>query len=214
MKAADRLCSQSLRIARPPTCAKVSCVGIILQQPALADDLLFLREHGVHVFAGEAAVLHDDLGEDVLGLGQREAERGLDQPFAAGVVERDLDLLQREQIGDDLVQQRRQVVLRRQRIIEDGDLLLQLDGDLECRRDEDDRLEAVLQVQRHVAQLADGRGVGGLVALGEEGVEILEDENRRLDLLDDLVERGDGILGGGVAGFLALQVGAGRDQPG
>ncbi len=54
----------------------------------------------------------------------------------------------------------------------------------------------------------------GEIVPRQERVKILEDKNRRLDLLDDLVERGQRVLGGGVAILLRLDGGAGRDDAG
>ena len=69
-------------------------------------------------------------------------------------------------------------------------------------------LETVLQVQGDVLELADD----GEIVLRQERMEILEHENRRLDLLDHLVQRRQRIFGGGVAVFLGLDGGAGGND--
>jgi hypothetical protein len=63
-------------------------------------------------------------------------------------------------------------------------------------------------VQRDVLELPDD----GEIVLGEERMEILEDKNGRLDLFDDLVERRERVLGGGIAVFLRLDGRAGGDD--
>ena len=50
--------------------------------------------------------------------------------------------------------------------------------------------------------------------LRQERMEILEDKNRRLDLVDDLVQRRQRVLGGGVAVLLRLDGGAGGHDAG
>ena len=50
--------------------------------------------------------------------------------------------------------------------------------------------------------------------LREKRMEILENENGRLDLFDHLVQRGQRVLGGGVAMFLGLNRGAGGNDAG
>lgn len=52
----------------------------------------------------------------------------------------------------------------------------------------------------------------GVVAAGHEGVEILEEEDRRLDLLQHLVERHQWVLGRRIA-LARLHAGAGRHPP-
>ena len=48
--------------------------GVIFQEAGLADDLLFFGEDHVHI---KRVLLDQRLGEDVLGLGRREAQGGL-----------------------------------------------------------------------------------------------------------------------------------------
>ena len=72
-----------LQHARPPTLREVLARRVILQQAALADDLLLLGKDLVDVVAAQALVLDDDLGEDILRLAQRQAQRRLQQPLAA-----------------------------------------------------------------------------------------------------------------------------------
>ena len=61
-------------------------------------------------------------------------------------------------------------------------------------------------MQGDVLELADDRKIG----LRQERVEILEKEDRRLDLLQDLIERCKRVFGGTGTPLLALDIGAGR----
>ena len=94
VNATARLFSHSFSTASPPTLRETFVRGVILQQPALADDLLLLGEHLVHVVAAEALVLDDDFGKNIFRFAQRQAEGRLQQPLAAGVVQIDLHLLE------------------------------------------------------------------------------------------------------------------------
>ena len=111
VNATARLFSQSFSTASPPTLEKFSFGRVILQQPALADDLLLLGKDLVHVLAAQALVLDDDLGENIFRLAQRQAQRRLQQPLAARVVQINLapasDLLH---VGDDLVEHFAQIL--------------------------------------------------------------------------------------------------------
>ena len=89
-------------------CGKVFGGGVILEQAALADNLLFSARL-VDIVPAEALVLDDDLGEDILGLAG-QAESGLQEALAAGVVQFDADLLELFDIGDDAVEQPAQVL--------------------------------------------------------------------------------------------------------
>ena len=155
--------------------------------------------------AAQPLVLDDDFGEHVFRLAQRQAQRRLQQPLAALGVEIDLHLFPVADLGDDFVEHFAEVLLGRLRKIDDGDFLVQFRRDFHHRRNQHDGFEAVFQVQRDVLELADD----GEIVFGQERMEILEDENGRLDLLDDLVQRRERVLGGGVAAFLRLDGGAG-----
>ncbi len=183
---------------------------VVLEQAALADDLLFLGEHLGDVVAAEAAVLDDDLGEDVFGFAHGEAEGGLEQAFTADGVQFDLDLFQLLDVLDDEVELVAEVVLGGEGEVEDGDFLFQFGGDFEQGRDEEDGLVGVLEVEGDFLESADD----GEVVSAEEGVEILEDEDGGFDEVDDLVEGVEGVLAGGVAGFLGLDGGTGGDDAG
>lgn len=74
---------------------------------------------------------------------------------------------------------------------------------------EDHRFVAILQVQGDVLEFADN----GEIVLGQERVEILEDENSRFNLVDHLIQCGQRIFCGRVAMFLGLKRGAGGKQP-
>ena len=60
---------------------KVILGRVILQQPALADDLLFLGEHFIDVIAAQSLLLDDDSGENIFRLAERQAERRLPARF-------------------------------------------------------------------------------------------------------------------------------------
>src|SRR5205823_6775334 len=96
------------------------------------------------------------------------------------------------------LQQEREFIAVGQREIQHRDFFFQLGGNLQRGRDEDDRFETVLQVQRDLLELPND----GEVVLREERVEILEDENGWLDLFDDLIQRGERVLRRGVAVLL------------
>ena len=65
-------------------------------------------------------------------------------------------------------------------------------------------------MERNFLELADD----GEIAAGEEGVEIFEDEQGRLDLLDDHVQGVERVARGGVALFLGLDGSARGHQAG
>ncbi len=138
--------------------------GVVLEQAALADDLLLLGEHLVHVVTAQPLILDDDLGEDVLGLAEGQSERRLQQAFASRVIQFNPHLFELLHILDDAVQQGGKILAGRQGMVEDGDFLLQFGGDFQRRRHEHDCFQAVLQVQRDVLELADH----GEVAPGQE----------------------------------------------
>ena len=75
LNALRRLTSQSLRISMPPTSRELLAVLVVLEHAALADDLLLLLEDRLEV---ERVRAHGALGEHVLGLDQRQAERAFD----------------------------------------------------------------------------------------------------------------------------------------
>ena len=199
-----------LEHGKPADVSKAFVGGVIFQQAALADNLLFLVQHVIHVVTAEAVVADDDLGKNIFGLAQRQAEGGGQQPLAIRVSKIYGHLCVLRHVGDDLVQQPAQVVAGRQGEIQDGDLLFQFSRNHHHRRDDQDGLETVLQVQRDFLELADH----GEIVAAEERMKILEDEQCRLDLLDHLVQRGERILGGGAAVFLGLDRSAGGDDAG
>ncbi len=109
VKAAARLASQSFKTLRPPTLRKVFVGGVIFQQTAFADDLLFLGENFVHVVAAQAFGLDDDFGEHVFRFAQGQAQRRLQQTLAAGVIQFNVDLLELFDVRNDSIEQRAQV---------------------------------------------------------------------------------------------------------
>ena len=186
--------------------AEILSGGVVRQEAALADDLLLFGEHLIDVLAAEAGVLDDDLGEHILGLAEGQPQGGLQQPIPACRIEVDGHFLDGAHVIEDTIQQRTQVFLGGQRKTQDGDLLVQLRGNLQQWRHQDHRLEAVLQVQGDILELAND----GEIGLRQERVEILEKEDRRLHLLQHLIERGERVFGGPGAALLALDIGAGR----
>jgi len=83
--------------------------GVILEQSALADDLLLFGKNLVHVIAAQAFLFHDDFGEHVFCLAQGQAQRRLQQPFAPGAVQINSHLLELAHLGNDPVEQRGQI---------------------------------------------------------------------------------------------------------
>ena len=111
--------------------AEVLGGGVILQQAALADDLLLLGEHLVDVVSAEARVLNDDLGEHILGLAERQTQSRLQQPITTRRVEINDHLLDGAHILQNSIQQRAQVFLGGQRETQDGNFLVQFRGNLQ-----------------------------------------------------------------------------------
>lgn len=164
----------------------------------------------MHVIAAEALVLHHDAREDIFRLAQRQSQRRLQQPFPPIGVEIHGHVVEAADLLDDFIQQDGQFFAPGQRRIHDRDLLLQLGRDLEHRRHQHDGLVAVLQMDRDLLQTADGLRM----ISAEAGVEILEDEDRRIHLLNGAVQGGHGIGGLRVARLSGLQGHAGGDQAG
>ena len=138
----------------------------VVEDAALADDLLLLAGddlHGVH--APEAVpVLRETEGEVGLGVGQSKG--GVDEVLL--------------QVGVDVrvpprheVQAPRQVVLVREGDGLQGDVLVQLGGELREGGDEHQVLVAVLELHRELAQHLRH------LPVGEELVEVLQDEDLR-----------------------------------
>src|SRR4051812_13273388 len=89
----------------------------------------------------------------------------------------------------------------RERKSEHRDFLLEFGWNLECRRNQDHRLEAILQMKSDLLQLANYREV----VLREEWVKVFEQEDRRFNLLNHLVQRRQRIFRGCVPVLLRLQ---------
>jgi hypothetical protein len=87
--------------------------------------------------------------------------------------------------------------------MEDGEFLFDFDRDFEDGRDQDDGFETVFEMERDFLELAD-EGVAVGMGTREEGVKILEEEDGRIDLFDDLVKRGEWIACWRVAILLEL----------
>src|SRR6185436_7608805 len=177
---------------------------IIFKQAAFADDLLLFGENLVHIVTAEALVLDNDLRKHVFRLAQRQPERCREQAFASALVQIDLHLFVMAEIENDLVEQRSQVLARRQREVQHRHFLFQLGGNLHDRRNQNDGLETVLQVQRDLLQLPDDRKI----VSGQEWMKILENENGWFHLFDYLIQGGQRVLGGWIAELLGLNGGA------
>ena len=80
-----------LEVLQPGDVGELLLALVVLQQAALADDLLLLAEDDADVVGVELAVDDEGLGEDVLRLLERQPARGVDQPLAALGVEVDGD---------------------------------------------------------------------------------------------------------------------------
>ncbi|MEJ7639631.1 MAG: hypothetical protein WKF75_17075 [Singulisphaera sp.] len=128
---------------------------VILQRPALADDLLLLAEDDADFFGVELSVDDEGRGEDVLRLLEREPARGVDQPLAPLGVEVDGDPGLVLDVLDDPIEQAVEVRDRGGAELEDRDVLGQLHRDLHHRRDQDDRLVRVSQGVGDVAEPPD-----------------------------------------------------------
>ena len=86
-------------------------------------------------------------------------------------------------------------------MVKDCDFLFQFRRDFQHGGDHDDGLHAVFEVEREFLELAHD----GEISAREEGVKIFEEENCGFHLLDDLVEGGERVSGGGVLIFVGLK---------
>ena len=208
VKAMARLLQPVLQHAQAADVAKSFVRRVVFEQAAFADDLLLLGEHFVDVIAAQPLVFHDDFGENIFRLAQRQAERGLQQAFPACVsrsIFTCLNCFTSSMILSSNAPRSSRVGSGKLRTVISFSSSV---GNFHHRRNQDDRLETVLQVQRDFLELADD----GEIVLREERMEILENKNRRLDLLDHLVERGQRIFGRGVAILLRLNRSPGRND--
>ena len=162
---------------------------VVLEEPALADDLALLVEDELHVAGVEAVVLGDGLGEGVLGLGEGEALGGLDEGVGVAAVDVDGGAVVLAQHLHDLGQELAQVLEGGQGDVEDRHVLLELGGDAEARGQEHEGGVGRLQVVRQLAHPAHHDGIV------QEGVEVLEDHERRIGELLDGGERLHRVLG-------------------
>src|SRR5258708_16120049 len=90
-------------------------------------------------------------------------------------------------------------------MVEHGDFFLQFNRDFHRGGNQDHGLVAVLEVESDFLELADDREI----IASQERVEVFEDEQGGFDLLDDLVEGGDGVAGCRTAILERLNGGAG-----
>jgi hypothetical protein len=134
-------------------------------------------------FRVEAAVAGDGLGEGVFRLGQGEAHRRAHQPLGVAPVQLHRRLSSPAHHGDDLLEQLGQLPEGGQRYVDHGDLLLQLERDVERGREEDQRRGGALQELGEIAHRPDDRG------RIEVRVEVLEHDQRRLGELGDRLQR-------------------------
>ena len=107
---------------------------------------------------------------------------------------------------DEIVEDPAQRRLIGKREVEDVDVLLELRGDPQGRRHDDERARkgAVLEVHGQLAQLADDRGIGGARPVPEVGVEVEEGEGGGVVGVLRGVERAQGV--GRPRSRLALRV--------
>ena len=82
MKAPAPAMQPVLEVLEPADVARALVHRVVLEQPALADDLPLLVHHQLDVAGVEALVVGDGLGEGVLGLREGEAQGGLHQLLA------------------------------------------------------------------------------------------------------------------------------------
>ncbi len=95
---------------------------------------------------------------------------------------------------DDPFQQSVQVFQSRERVIDDCNLLLQLGGKFEHGRQDDQCLVARLQGVGQIAQPA------GYFRVADEGVEVLQEEDRGIVRIHHRVEGGAGLAGALIRG--------------
>jgi hypothetical protein len=168
----------------------------VLQDAGLADQLLLLGHDQVHV---EAALLHQAAGEDVLGLGDGEAEGGLEEVFPLLRGELHLHPLFAAHGVGGAGEQPVQIAQPRQGVVYHGHVFLQLVGELEHGGEQDHRSVGGVEGVGQVAQLADdGAGVG--IAGREEDVEVLEHVDRGLGVSANRLQHRDGIAIPGFGG--------------
>src|SRR5207249_10073697 len=131
-----------------------------------------------HIIAAEPFDLDDQFGKTIFRFTKRQAHRGLQQAVAADVIQINLDLAKLFDVFENFIKQRRQVFFRGQWKIQHRNLFFQFHGNFHHRRNEDDGLKTVFEVQRNFFEFADNREI----VLRQERMEIFENENRRLDL--------------------------------
>ena len=154
--------------------------------------------------------MHQRLGKDILGFFQRQALGGTQQPFAPFAVQADLDLGLFLHVFDDPVQQSAEI----DQLGKPNSTTVtsfEARGPSASRRDDHDRLVRVAQATRHVAQSANHGQVRPVLV--HEVMKVLEQKDRRLDVVQHRVERRQGI--GRAAGppLAALRFGSVLGQP-
>jgi hypothetical protein len=162
---------------------------VVLEEPALPDELALLVHDPLDVRGVEAVVLGNGLGEGVLGLLEGEAQGGLDQLLALLPLEVHRDAAGLPEHAHDLAEEIGQLGEGRERDVEDGDLLLQLHGELKHGRQDEDRRVAALQRLAELSERADQP------AVVEPGMEVLEDDQGGFLESAECLERGEGVLG-------------------
>jgi hypothetical protein len=163
-----------LEVLQPTHCGQRVIHRVVLEEPALADDLSLLVHHPLDVARVEAVIICDGLGEGVLRFLEREPECRLDQllTFLALEVHRDAAGLPED--ADDVAEQIGELGEGGEWNVEDRDLLLQLHRQLEHGGEDDSGGVAALQCLAELTERADE------AAVVEPGVEILEHHQRRL----------------------------------
>src|SRR5579862_5932722 len=109
-------------------------------------------------------------------------------------------MLELTHVFQDFLEQGGQILLGGLREVQDGDFFLQFRWDLHDRRDDDNGLKTVFEMQRDILKPPNDANV----ASSQERVEIFEQENRRLDLVNDEVQRRSRFFGGSITAALGL----------
>ena len=156
----------------------------VLEDTFLPRGLLLLGEDLVERRLVEPRGPREDLREDVLQLVERLAAQGRDDPVGVDGREPRLAEVPLAEDGDRVPHLR----LVRQVVVDEEDLLLQVLGQEEARRDHHHELPLPLQLAVGVPELPDD--VGPLV---EEGGKVLHQEEAGTARLEDDVEGAEGV---------------------
>ena len=135
----------------------------------------------------------------------------MQQSLARVALQVDADLRIVFHVLDDAVEELTEVLGAGEAEFEDRDVLGQFRRDVHLGGDDDDRLVRVTHMMRDIAQFADHRQVAAFSR--RERMKILEQIDRRFDLIDHGIECRDRIGRAVAASFGSSRLGAGSDQP-